>query len=156
MSAAPITLDKAMTELQEGKSLAHLRGIDEKFLPIVGIAIKQMVSKGDYEMALAGCRFVCTHEHNKAEWWLLHGQVARAAKEHAASIVAFVTGLATNGDLNFCVEMVRTYLAAGQLALATETIANTKTAMAADTERYDNSLAKLESLVAEVGRRKAN
>lgn len=155
--SSPLKLEDALKKMQAGKkNLASLRGIDVSHLPVIAVAVEDFAKKGKHDMALAGCHFLCTHEQENPSWWMLHGRVARIAKSYRTSIAAFMTGLATDGDLAFCFEMARTYLAANELDLAYETVVQTKEAMDTDKGKYGPFFAKLESMKMEISRRKSS
>ena len=116
-------LPAALNRAAAGESLARQRGLSSDVLAFMAVVVDDLVSQGEYEKALAGCRFLCTHEDGNPQWWLLFGEVARRAGNHVQSVAAFLTGFATDAQPQFCAELAKTYLAAQQLDLAAEAVA---------------------------------
>ena len=116
-------LPDALGRAAIGESLARQRGLSSDVLAFMAVVVDDLISQGEYDKALAGCRFLCTHDDGNPQWWLLFGEVARKSGNHVQSVAAFLTGFATDAQPRFCTELAKTYLAAQQLELAAEAVA---------------------------------
>ncbi|MCY4325792.1 MAG: hypothetical protein OXC81_07220 [Betaproteobacteria bacterium] len=145
-------LPAAVNRAAAGESLAKQRGLSSETLAFMAVVVDDLVSQGEYEKALAGCRFLCTHEDGNAQWWMLFGEVARKAGNHVQSVAAFLTGFATDAQPRFCAELAKTYLAAQELELAAEAVATGLKIVEVDPDHA--ALApQLDKLAAEISKR---
>ena len=152
-SSEKITLEVALEGINDGVSLATQRGLDDDSLSYLAFVVEQMIEQDNARLALAGCQFLCAHDDNNPRWWLLHGQVARAAKLPVLAISAFLTGFAIYPGPQFCVELARTYLTVDRLDLATQAVEAGQQII-----KYDGDMEGcqelLASLTTEISRRK--
>ena len=146
-------LPDAISRAAGGESLASQRGLSADVLSFLAVVVDDLVSQGEYEKALAGCRFLCTHDDGNIQWWLLFGEVARRAGNHVQSVAAFMTGFATNAQPQFCVELAKTYLAAQELDLAAEAVTAGLKIVEVDPD-HGAMKPQLEKLAAEIGKRR--
>ena len=149
---AAITLQDAIYGLFSGKTLAEQRGLSAEQMSELGMVIEHVVKDGNFELALEGCRFLCAHDHNNPDWWLLQGQVARSYKDFQLSVVSFLTGFTTSGDPMFCVEAARTYLADNQIELAKQAVTTGEQIIEAE-GGHEQVLQQLENLKSELSKK---
>ena len=155
MSESPekITLEAALKGINDGVSLAAQRGLDEDALAYFAFVIEQMIEQDNARLALAGCQFLCAHDDSNPRWWLLYGQVARAARLPELAVSTFLTGFTIYPGPQFCVELARTYLTVDHLDLAAQAVEAGQQIV-----KYDGDMESCQDLLAslaiEISRRK--